>query len=236
MDLFLIRHGESANNAVTDLSKRVADPNLTDLGRQQAEQLAAGLIEGRHLYPGEREQGKVLDRLYTSAMRRSLQTSAPTSAALNLPAAVWIDVHEMGGLWVTDPHTGEPVGATGVTPDQLEQELPGAVFRDTEISDKGWWTGGQESPSACQGRAIAVAAELRAQATGTVFHERVGIVSHGDFISALLKALLDGLPGPAVKYHLGNTGISRLHLGGEGTVVHYVNRVDHLDDARWVSH
>jgi hypothetical protein len=37
-------------------------------------------------------------------------------------------------------------------------------------------------------------------------------------------------------YQLANTGISRLGLSNEGTVVHYVNRVEHLDDARWVSH
>jgi broad specificity phosphatase PhoE len=66
--------------------------------------------------------------------------------------------------------------------------------------------------------------------------ERVGIVSHGDFLSALLKALLDGLPVPSARYQLANTGISRFGLNSEGTVVHYVNRVEHLDDARWVNH
>ena len=236
MDLFLIRHGESANNALTDLSQRVADPDLTDLGRQQADQLGACLVEQRHLYPEERGKGPSLDRLYTSAMRRSLQTSAPASSGLQLPATVWIDVHEIGGLWVTDPETGEPVGATGITPDQLQQELPGAISSDGRISDRGWWSGGQESRPAGKGRAIAVATELRAQAIGAFGDQRVGIVSHGDFISALLKALLDGLPGLTVKYHMGNTGISRLHLSGEGIVIHYVNRVDHLDEARWVSH
>ena len=29
MNLFLIRHGESTNNALTDISQRVADPELT---------------------------------------------------------------------------------------------------------------------------------------------------------------------------------------------------------------
>lgn len=236
MDLFLIRHGESANNAITDLSQRVADPDLTELGRQQAQQLAAHLLDRRHLYREERGEGQALDRLYTSAMRRSLQTTAPISAALGLAPDVWIGVHEIGGLWVTDQETGHPRGATGVTPAQLEAELPGATFPDGAIGEAGWWSQGQELATAGLGRAVAVAAQLRAQACGEVSHGRVGIVSHGDFLSVLLKAFLDGLPGAAARFQLNNTGISRLHLSSEGTVIHYVNRVDHLDDARWVSH
>ena len=236
MDLFLIRHGESANNVLTDVSKRVADPNLTDLGREQAEHLSVYLAAGRHLYPHERSSGRPLDRLYTSAMIRSLQTSAPTSARLELPADIWIDVHETGGLFLTDLETGIAAGRIGVTPAELEQQLPGAKFTEGAISDAGWWSQGKETPAAGLGRAIAVVEQLRALASSVHVDERVGIVSHGDFLSALIKALLDGLPVPSARYQLANTGISRFGLNSEGTVVHYVNRVEHLDDARWVNH
>ncbi len=236
MDLFLIRHGESANNVLTDVTQRVADPDLTELGRTQADQLADYLADGRHLYPHERDNGPRLDRFFTSAMIRSLQTSAPTSARLELAAQIWLDAHEVGGLFLADPATGVVTGYKGVTPAQLEQQLPGALFVEEEITDQGWWSQGQETSAAGQGRAISVVAQLRVLASSLPPDERVAIVSHGDFLSHLLKALLDGLPGPGARYQLANTGISRLGLGSEGTVVHYVNRVEHLDDARWVNH
>ncbi len=236
MDLFLIRHGESANNILTDLSKRVADPDLTPLGCQQAEQLSHYLIDRRHLYPHERDQGKPLNRLFTSAMKRSLQTSAPTCSRGDFSADVWIDVHEVGGLFLADPVTGVVEGHSGVTPAELERQLPGARFAEGDIDDEGWWNQGKEMPAAGQGRAIGVAAQLRAMASSSVDVERVGVVSHGDFLSHLLKALMDGLPAASAHYQLANTGISRLGLSNEGTVVHYVNRVEHLDDARCVSH
>ena len=49
MDLFLIRHGESANNALTDISQRVADPELTAKGREQAERV--GCVSSRGVAP-----------------------------------------------------------------------------------------------------------------------------------------------------------------------------------------
>ena len=41
MELFLIRHGQSANNALGDVKGRDKDPELTELGEKQAECLAA---------------------------------------------------------------------------------------------------------------------------------------------------------------------------------------------------
>ena len=38
--LYLVRHGESANNALPN-HQRVADPSLTELGQKQAHNLAA---------------------------------------------------------------------------------------------------------------------------------------------------------------------------------------------------
>ena len=52
MDLFLIRHGESTNNALADVSQRVADPELTAKGRVQAERVACISIRGVAPRPG----------------------------------------------------------------------------------------------------------------------------------------------------------------------------------------
>ena len=40
MELFIIRHGQSVNNALEDQTKRKKDPALTSTGEQQAQELA----------------------------------------------------------------------------------------------------------------------------------------------------------------------------------------------------
>ena len=51
MELYIIRHAQSSNNALADERERVCDPHLTELGRQQAELLAAHLAAGPDLHP-----------------------------------------------------------------------------------------------------------------------------------------------------------------------------------------
>ena len=52
MQLYIIRHAQSYNNALTDWTERVSDPPLTELGEQQADLLAAYLAST----PAEAEQ------------------------------------------------------------------------------------------------------------------------------------------------------------------------------------
>ena len=56
---------------------------------------------------------------------------------------------------------------------------------------------------------------------------RVGVVSHGDFMSALIKALADHLPSWGLQYHHENTAITRIDFESR-VVVAYMNRADHL--------
>ena len=100
MDLFLIRHGESSNNALADVSLRVADPELTEKGRDQIEYAADYIGKGLHLYPEEREEGQPgLDRLYCSAMIRAMHTAEPIGKALGMAPEIWVDIHETGGIF-----------------------------------------------------------------------------------------------------------------------------------------
>ena len=77
MELYIIRHGQSTNNTLVDLSQRVCDPPLTELGQRQAGYVAAHLANGgRQVQFAGRwsEMDCRLTKLYTSAMLRSLQS------------------------------------------------------------------------------------------------------------------------------------------------------------------
>jgi broad specificity phosphatase PhoE len=236
MELYIIRHGQSTNNALEDESKRVADAPLTDLGKQQAELLAAYLADGtnrdRWVNPAtgysrpEEDRGFGITHLYCSAMYRSLQTTRPVAQALGIQPEVWIDIHEHGGIYLEQPDG--IVGFSGKTRAEIMSEFPDYLLPDS-LGDAGWWDQkvGQESLSAAQGRAIKVAGELRRRASS---NEGIAIISHGTFIDALLKALFNQLPSRQFYYLHYNTAITRIDFSGDKDrlLVRYVNRTAHL--------
>ena len=84
MDLYLIRHAQSLNNAQPP-ELRVEDPALTDLGHEQSRRLAEHVTSLR------------LTKLITSPFRRALQTAEHIRLATGLIPEVRIDLHETGG-------------------------------------------------------------------------------------------------------------------------------------------
>ena len=228
MDLFLIRHGESTNNVLTDVSQRVADPELTAKGRVQAERVAAYLAEGLHLAPAEREEDRpFFDRLYCSAMIRALHTAQAIEQAMESKSEIWVAIHEMGGIYLD--HGGErgTVGYPGLTRAEIAARFPTSVA-SAEVGEDGWWDAGMETDEQAQRRAMNVAADLLARAGEET---RVGLVTHGGFISLLLSALDNQGIDDDDYYGHDNTAITRVALAPGGTtVVKYVNRTEHLPD------
>ncbi len=228
MDLFLIRHGESANNALTDISQRVADPELTELGRVQAEQVAAYLAEGLHLAPAERAEDRpFFDQLYCSPMIRTLHTAQAIEQAMESKSDIWVAIHEMGGIYLD--HGGErgTVGYPGLTRAEIAARFPTSVA-PAEVGEDGWWDAGMETEQQAQRRAMNVAANLLARAGEET---RVGLVTHGGFMSLLLSALGNQAMDDGSYYAHDNTGITRIALAPGGTtVVKYLNRTEHLSD------
>jgi 2,3-bisphosphoglycerate-dependent phosphoglycerate mutase len=236
MELYIIRHAQSTNNALPDETNRVTDPPLSDLGKQQAQLLAAYLSDGRNRDPwldpttGNliQDQGKDFGftHLYCSAMYRSLQTTQPIGKALGMTPEVWIDIHEHGGMYLEQPDG--IVGFPGKTRSEILSEFPDYVLPDM-ITDAGWYDpkAGQESIYTAQARAIKVAGELRRRANGD---DRIAIVSHGTFIDVLIKALFYQLPSRQMYYLHSNTGITRIDFlhDGERLLIRHMNRVAHL--------
>ena len=237
MELYLIRHGQSANNALADMRERVCDPRLTELGQRQAQIVAHHLTNG--LTPELVKYGSVEDtrsghrrgfditKLYCSAMIRALQTAKPIGEALELTPEVWLDIHEHGGIYLDHGEEVGRKGYPGLTRSEIQIEFSYYQLPE-EITDEGWWNNGYEDWPACQGRAIKVAHQLRTWAKRDG-NERIALVSHGGFIDALLKALFDQLPSPHLWYHHYNTAITRVDFDEENHLhLRYLNRVEHL--------
>ena len=171
MELFLIRHGQSTNNALTDWTQRVDDPLLTTSGEQQAERTALHLASGLHLHPTERGTAKpVLDRLYCSPMIRAMQTADAIARAVGVAPQVWVDIHEVGGIYLD--HGERKVGYPGRTRSELAQRFPGCILAP-ELTEQGWWNRDFEEMHAGHGRAAGVAQLLRQRAADGA---RVGLV------------------------------------------------------------
>lgn len=236
MELFIIRHGQSQNN-VLDETQRTIDPLLTDLGMQQAEKLAQFLSTNRDIefnagsgFAGGEDAAAAnfgITHLYCSAMHRALQTAAPLSKALGLKPEVWIDVHEQGGMYLTQ--NGFSTGYPGRTRREILGEFPDYVLPET-ITDAGWYdaTRGYEEMFTSAGRAIKVTMELRRRATAEFKDARVAIITHGTFIDLMLKAFMGNLPNRQYFFSHYNTAITRLDFSEKHMILRYVNRIDHL--------
>jgi broad specificity phosphatase PhoE len=236
MQLYIIRHAQSTNNALTDQKDRTYDPPLTDLGHRQAQAVADFLANGlpldERLFSGNNLNGSTprgfgITRLYCSPMLRTLQTAQPISAALGLAPEVWVDIHEHGGLFLEYADERGVVGFPGLTRSQIAEQFSHYLLPDA-ITEQGWWNPahGMESDEASIERAVKVAAALRQQAAS---QERIAVVTHGTFANHLIKAIFDQLPGRNLYYYHYNTAISRIDFYSDGGLaLAYLNRVDHL--------
>jgi broad specificity phosphatase PhoE len=161
-------------------------------------------------------------------MYRAMQTAHPISQALGVTPEVWIDIHEHGGIYLEQD--GGFVGYPGKTRSEILGEFPHFVLPD-HVTDNGWWRveDGHEERGTFYGRAIRVALELRRRAQeSTETKQRIGIITHGTFIDALLKAFFNLLPSRAMYFLHYNTAITRLDFNEHGVLVRCINRVDHL--------
>ena len=215
--LYLIRHGQSENNAfaaearadVAEEPPRTAEPKLTATGYEQAKCVASHLAreaDKTDLRDGTVvEGGHGIQRLYTSAMLRALETTQPIATALGLTPEIWLDVHEEGGIWLDEGDGRGAVGHPGLT---------------------GWWNRPFERRAELVSRAARVAADVRRRVQE--WEDRVAIVSHGTFISLLVQHLLLGQYVPDIRFSNHNTGVSRLDFDRDSVMLRYLNRIEHM--------
>lgn len=173
MELYLIRHAQSQNNALPE-HLRVEDPGLTETGREQARHLAAWLPSLN------------LTKLLTSPFLRALQTTESIVQATRLIPEVRLELHEQGGCY--RGHTSENIiGRPGLNRSEIERAFPGYQIAPT-IDGQGWWA---SKPYEHREAAKVRAAHLL-QGTLDEFadsRERVACVMHADLILLLLEHL-----------------------------------------------
>lgn len=173
MELYLIRHAQSQNNALPE-EQRVEDPGLTELGRQQADLLGKWIPQLE------------LTRIITSPFLRALETAERIRESTRLTPEVRTAIHEQGGCCSGHPAVGM-VGRPGMSRTEIERRFP-AFQVSAEIDGKGWWQcQPYETREAARQRAAAVLRQTREEFAHT--SHRVAYVTHADFKLLFLEHL-----------------------------------------------
>ncbi len=233
MQFYFIRHGQSENNFLYETTGssvgRSTDPELTSVGRQQAEILARFLHRSDsalEVKPPDSQNiaGLGITHLYTSLMVRAIATGTIVAKELELPLVAWEDLHETGGVYLDDETLGKRVGQPGKNRAYFEEHYPDLILPLT-LGEGGWWNRPFEEREQHPERAARVLSELIARHGSR--EDRVAVISHGGFYNYVLRAILK-ISGEGCWFGLNNVGITRIDFRSEGIDLAYMNRVDFL--------
>jgi 2,3-bisphosphoglycerate-dependent phosphoglycerate mutase len=211
VQLYLIRHGQSENNACPE-HMRVEDAELTELGQQQARHLAPWIATLE------------LDRLFCSPFRRTLQTAWPLMQQAGLEVEVKIPLHEVGGC-VAGPGGDDLVGRPGITGDELREDFPGYQV-PASIDENGWWKSQPNETDAQLHKRV----EDLFQSTVEEFadsDQKIGFMMHADITHHLLSVVAR-VTGDRLARVLYNTAVTRLTIGRDSLVMDIYNSISHL--------
>lgn len=232
MQFYFIRHGQSANNYLYETTGasegRSEDPELTPVGRQQAEILARFLKRNdptaARQFDRQNLAGFGITQLYTSLMVRAVATADIIARELGLPLVAWEDLHETGGIYLDDAQTGEKVGQPGKNRGYFAAHYPNLILPEA-LGDAGWWNRPFEDYAQVFPRAERFLNDLLARHGGT--EDRVAVVSHGGFYNVLLRTIFK-IGRDDVWFGMNNAAITRIDFRLEETGLVYLDRVDFL--------
>jgi probable phosphoglycerate mutase len=165
--LFLVRHGENPANLTREFSYKKVDYPLTDLGVRQAEQTAAyfaGLANGAG--------GQGIDAIFSSPLKRALQTAEIIGASTGHPVTV---VEEFREINCGDLDGTPPTDALWEQHDQILR-----AWRDGDLDAR--FPGG-ENYHMLLARVRAGLAQAVAGRDG----QNIVIVAHGGIVGASLR-------------------------------------------------
>jgi probable phosphoglycerate mutase len=199
-EILLVRHAQVSEGPIG------ADPSLTDLGREQAEALAAYLATMR------------IDGVYASPSNRARETAAAVAGRHGLGVEVIAALDDL--------HNSMPRGATPL--EALVQAFGEEEGnRRYEAMVRGGWSldlfgGLLESSASLRGRVIAAVDAVVASHPG----ERAVVVSHGPPIAAYAGHVL-GSPADFA-YYPRLTSITLVLAKGDRRQTHVLNATPHF--------
>jgi broad specificity phosphatase PhoE len=182
MRLLLVRHAESSGNAQRVLQGHL-DFGLSDHGRAQSALLADRLARMR------------VDAIYTSTLRRALETATIVADELGL------EIRPRSEL--VERNMGELAGLTGP---QIRERFPEYVQARRDGRD--YPIAGLESDQALFGRVLACLHEI----IDTHPDQHVTVITHGGVIGAFVRSILDIPPKRPVPFALDNTAITTVEI------------------------
>jgi len=221
MDLLLVRHGQPDWTP-----ERIArnDPDLTNLGHEQAKRVAQRLAEMESV-----------DELWVSSMNRALQTSVPVSAELEMVPEVYDWLQEINN----------PPDWDGSPAEEIDKAFRESHYRTMEEM----WDGlpGGESFRAFHQRVVSGVEATLASHGVTPMHaerrhlwdvddpeKRVVVVAHAGTNAVVLGHLLglDPVPWEWERFSQPHTGVTRLTMTristGWGFSLRQLGDVTHL--------
>ncbi|MFN2187915.1 MAG: histidine phosphatase family protein [Candidatus Promineifilaceae bacterium] len=240
MQLYLIRHAESENNALYartgSYEQRNPDPRLSETGHAQAQLLARFLDQANpeaktDAHDTFDQRGFKITHIYCSLLRRSIETALAISEVLDIPAVAYPDLHEWGGMFELVGEE-ERKGLAGPNRAFFSENYPDLVLPDS-LDDEGWWSRPHEEKHETFPRAERVLRELLSLHKD--FEDHVVLVTHAGFFHSLLTTLFE-IPldanneywGTKVLFAANNAAITRISINQRGVVMMYLNRVDFL--------
>ena len=179
MLFYCVRHGESSYNAEGRIQGQ-SDVPLSDLGRLQGEAVAAELAKSP------------IEAVFSSPLRRALQTAEPLAEALNLPIQTDLRLMEIHA---------------GIFQDQLRSDLPKLHPREWacwQSGDPDFAIPGGETRRRLMQRGREAFESIRESG-----HQQVAVITHGGLLAAALKSLLE-IPAERHPFVLQNGSITRL--------------------------
>jgi len=197
-----VRHGETAWNVENRIQGQL-DIALNDLGRWQAQRLAAALA------------GETVDAIYTSDLRRTVETAAPTARGRRVAAAADAGLRERGfGVF------------EGLTFGEIEQRWPEQSAR-WRRRDPEFGAEGGETLSEFYARSVATTIRLAAAHPG----QTVMIVTHGGVLDCLYRAASRIALDAPRSWQIGNASINRLLYTPQGFTLIGWSDDHHLEDS-----
>jgi 2,3-bisphosphoglycerate-dependent phosphoglycerate mutase len=219
------------NDHLDYLFERSTDPELTPIGKEQADLVGQALSQPltEDGFNPHNRAGFGLTHLYCSLMVRAVQTGMAISHRTHLPLVGWPELHETGGLFDTELVDGEKlfIGQPGHGRSYFKAQFPGLQIPD-DLPESGWYNRDKEPREQYLVRAQKIIDRLIAEHAGQ--DHRVGVVMHGGIFARILTAFFN-IQAERYWILMNNCAISRVDISDEGQVLlTYMNKVDHLPD------